>query len=222
MQTLEILRSIGKVAKRSTAAAGILLTLLNIAQLSLDISLPLPLWVSWLGAIALLAWTACQLQWELDESRRAPKRDTHLQHALYFALHGRCPAEISPNVGLFLKEGDFERGNALLGEFRRHARDGSIRIWGQPYSATSGFDERGVLPLIEQQYWHDHEFALGCLAAERREDVRTEHDGYVMESGLGLYCGLMVSRREIEAIWPPRRKRLHLRTPWQLTEVEST
>jgi len=212
-----VLRSVLKVAKHWTALAGVLLTLLGIAQLSISIPL-LPAWVSWLGAIALLAWTAVRLQWELDESRRVPNRDTHLQHALYFALHGRWPAEASPNPRLLLNEGDFERGDAILGEFRRHARDGTIRVWGQPYSAASRFDERGVLRLIDQEYWDDHGLDNLCLAGESRESVKTEHDGYVKEAGLGLYCGLMVSQREIEAIWPPRRKRLRLRAPWQFTE----
>jgi hypothetical protein len=215
-----IWRSIVKVAQHLTAQAGLLLTLLGIVQLSVDINPPFPVWVPLLGAIALLAWTACWLQWELDESLQSPKRDKHLQHAVYFALHGRWPTETSPTVRLFLREGDFERGNGLLGELRRHARDGTVRVWGQPYSAASKFDERGVLRPIEREYWDDHGLDLMCLAAESLESVRTEHDGRVREAGLGLYCGLMVSRREVEAIWPPRRKRLQLRAPWQLTDVE--
>ncbi len=200
-----------KVVRRWTAAAGALLTLFGIAQMFVNLSSAPPAWISWLVAIALMFWTACQLQWELDELQRTPKRDTHLQQALYFALHGHWPAETSPNVRLLLKDGDFERGDALLGEFRRHARDGTLRVWGQPYSAASSFDERGVLRPIAREYWDDHELDLTCLAAESLESVRTEHDGYVRELGLGLYCGLMVSRCEVEATWLPRRKRLQLR-----------
>jgi hypothetical protein len=115
------------------------------------------------------------------------------------------------------KGGDADRASDLLGELRRYARDGTISVWGQPYSAASGFDQCGVLRPIEKEYWDEHTFyEPGCLMGERLDDVRTRHDGYVREAGLGLYCGLMVSRREIEAIWPQRRKRLQLRRPWQI------
>jgi hypothetical protein len=184
--------SILKVAQLVTAQASMLLTLLGIVQLSVDTKLPFPAWVSWLGAIALLVWTACRLQRELDEFQLAPRRDKHLKHALYFGLHGRWPTESSPTVKLFLGDGDFERGNALLGELRRHARDGTVTIWGQPYSAAGRFDDRGVLPPIEREYWDNHELDLRCLAAESLESVCTEHGGSVRDAGLGLYCGLMV------------------------------
>jgi hypothetical protein len=121
-------------------------------------------------------------------------------------------------VRFMLEKGDSDRATDLLGELRRYARDGAINVWGQPYSGASGYDPFGVLAPIEKEYWDEHTFEeAGCLMGERLEHVRTRHDGYVREAGLGLYCGLMVSQREVETIWPPRRKRLRLRSPWQFT-----
>lgn len=134
------------------------------------------------------------LQWyEKDESAAQAeplrvRRDTALREALMYVVTRRWGQDPMKDGGDHLKG-----LSAALDDFRQHAHDGAITVWGKA-------NNHSVWQQIEPAYWLSHYVDLLALL---RSDTRTKALNQLTSAP--LFQELMVCRAEIEAEWPPAR-----------------
>lgn len=116
------------------------------------------------------------------------KRDTPLREALMFFATGRWGMDPMADGGERL-----EALGSALQEFRQHASDGTVTVWGKT-------DNHGVWRPIDQSYWINHWVdLLDVLRAKTRTKA------YNQLGNEPLYIDLMVCRAEFEQAWNDAR-----------------
>lgn len=129
--------------------------------------------------------------YERDEPAREPVkvvRDTPLREALMYVATGVWGLKPMARGGDEL--GALERA---VREFRQHALDRVVSVWGQTSSHS-------VWVPIDPDYWLNHQVAFLDLLRAETKTTKLNHRG-----ADPLYTDLMVCRAEFEAEFPPNR-----------------
>jgi hypothetical protein len=151
-------------------------------------------WNYIIAGILFIAAIACVVWPHVVSRRNRVERDVWLREAVFFAVHGRWLGENERALG---EKGQTDRACDVADEMRQYARDGRLTVWGKEWRAST-FDP------IPQDYWVAHQIAFLSLLRERQEDTATEKATF---DGKGpFYRELMVSRSQVEALWPQRRR----------------
>jgi hypothetical protein len=173
---------------------GVALGLLGIAAGWVPVPAPL----NYLGASLLVAGAIACFAWPHVRSRSAAPtvRDTWLQQAVFYIVHGRWLAE---NEKALTEDGQITEASSALAEMRQLARDGALSIWGK-VSPPSTYG------LIPPEYWANHQIDFVSIMRDEPEMTKTEKAAF---EGTGpFYRNLMVSSAQIEALAATLRRRL--------------
>jgi len=112
------------------------------------------------------------------------KRDTPLREALMYGATGQWGLNPMSDGGSHL-----EALGAALRDFRQHAHDGEIAVWGR-------IDNYGVWTSIDREYWIDHYVDFLDVLKDK-----TNTKSYSKISSEPLFRELMVSRHEFATNW---------------------
>lgn len=119
------------------------------------------------------------------------ERDVWLQDGVCYALHGRWLGEDEPG---FPDAGDMQRAVDVSQKMRELAGDGKFNIWGKEHPMK-------LYELIPSKFWVDHQVDILDLIGRSADHVRTET--VTSRRDEQRYFGLMVSRVQVEKLWPP-------------------
>ncbi|HJT43217.1 MAG TPA: hypothetical protein VJ750_06905 [Rhizomicrobium sp.] len=120
---------------------------------------------------------------------------------MIFAVNRRWPGPDDQ-----LADGQTAAASDALQHMRQLAADGKMLIWGQ-------LDAHQLHVIIPREYWVDHQ--VDFLRAAMAEPERTATERTAHSASYTQYSALMVSRAQIEAVWPPS----DLTTPLSLQEA---
>lgn len=115
-------------------------------------------------------------------------RDTWLQDAILYAVHGRWLGEEDDAYG---EEGQISEAGRVIRKMRELAGDDRLIIWGK--LAPTRLHEK-----IPPEYWIDYQIDMLHALAGEREQVKTEKASY--GSSKLVYSELMCSKTQVEEL----------------------
>jgi hypothetical protein len=127
----------------------------------------------------------------------------------------RCPqmAE-SLEKGDSLPAGEYDQTGELLKDFRQRARIGQLAVWGR-LDATAGYQEHTPLSEIPVEFWEKG--TMGYL--ELLKDGKGKAERRKLNGDKEWYDDIWFNERQVNKLYPFRRSRMKLQTPW--TRVSS-
>ncbi|MBI5261634.1 MAG: hypothetical protein HY852_07435 [Bradyrhizobium sp.] len=166
----------------------------------------------WLGIFGLVLWLLAHLgafdrlpfMARFSGHAPAPTRDTKISEAIAYICY------LDWGKSFLMAAGDNPPTEAVeaLKSFRQAAADGHVQIWGKVVHGD-------VYEPIDADYWRSYQIEWFSLL---RGQTITEPAVVGVKRG-SEYVDLMVSKSQIEAVWPRKRRKIRLQKPWTVKDA---